>query len=82
MYVTGRPVIPPPGNPGTDAGPRQPPTPPPSGVVEPPERSNDQANSGAIVLSSGSTPTCSRLVVGAHVLGMWQSLLAQAKDIA
>ena len=43
MYVTGRPVIPPPGNPGTDAGPRQPPTPPPSGVVEPPEPSNDQA---------------------------------------
>ena len=29
MYVTGRPVIPLPGNPGTDAGPRQPPTPPP-----------------------------------------------------
>ena len=38
MYVTGRPVIPPP-----ETGPRQPPTPPPSGVVEPPEPSNDQA---------------------------------------
>ena len=43
MYVTGRTVIPSPGNPGTDTGPRQPPTPPPSGVVEPPEPSNDQA---------------------------------------
>ena len=32
-----------PGNPGTESGPRQPPTPPPSGVVEPPEPSNDQA---------------------------------------
>ena len=36
-------VIPPPGNPGTETGPRQPPTPPPSGVVEPPEPSSDQA---------------------------------------
>ena len=33
MYATGRPVIPPPGTPGTEAGPRQPPTPPPSGVI-------------------------------------------------
>ena len=32
----------PPG-PGTSTGPRQPPTPPPSGVVEPPEPSSDQA---------------------------------------
>ena len=29
--------------PGTSAGPRQPPTPPPSSVVEPPEPSSDQA---------------------------------------
>ena len=35
-YTTGRPVVMPPG-PGTSTGPRQPPTPPPSGVVEPPE---------------------------------------------
>ena len=27
----------------TETGPRQPPTPPPSGVVEPPEPSSDQA---------------------------------------
>ena len=33
MYVTA----------GSDAGARQPPTQPPSGVVEPPEPSNDQA---------------------------------------
>ena len=43
MYATGRPVVPPPGNPGTETGPRQPPTPPPSDVVEPPERLSDQA---------------------------------------
>ena len=43
MYATGRPVVPPAGNPGTETGPRQPPTPPPSGVVEPPEPSSDQA---------------------------------------
>ena len=42
-HVTGRPVIPPPGAPGTGTAPRQPPTPPPSGVVEPPEPSSDQA---------------------------------------
>ena len=42
VYATGRPVIPPPGAPGTGSGPRQPPTPPPSGVVEP-EPANDQA---------------------------------------
>ena len=41
-YTTGRPVVMPPG-PGTSTGPRQPPTPPPSGVVEPPEPSSDQA---------------------------------------
>ena len=41
VYATGRPVIPPPGAPGTGSGPRQPPTPPPSGVVEP-EPANDQ----------------------------------------
>ena len=35
-YTTGRPVVMPPG-PGTSTGPRQPPTPPPSGVVEPPQ---------------------------------------------
>ena len=29
--------------PGTDSGPRQPPTPPPSGVSEPPEALHDQA---------------------------------------
>ena len=43
MPVTGRPVIPPPDAPGTGSGPRQPPTPPPSGVVEPPDPSSDQA---------------------------------------
>ena len=43
VCITGRPVIPPPGSTGTESGPRQPPTPPPSGVVEPPEPSNDQA---------------------------------------
>ena len=32
-----------PGTSGTDSGPRQPPTPPPSGVVEPPEPLHDQA---------------------------------------
>ena len=37
------PVIPPPDAPGTGSGPRQPPTPPPSGVVEPPEPSSDLA---------------------------------------
>ena len=42
MPVAGRPVIPPPDAPGTGSGPRQPPTPPPSGVVEP-EPANDQA---------------------------------------
>ena len=42
VYTTGRPVIPPPRAPGTGSGPRQPPTPPPSGVVEP-EPANDQA---------------------------------------
>ena len=36
VYATGRPVIPPPGAPGTGSGPRQPPTPPP-------EPANDQA---------------------------------------
>ena len=41
-YTTGRPVVLPPG-PGTSTRPRQPPTPPPSGVVEPPEPSSDQA---------------------------------------
>ena len=41
-YTTGRPIAMPPG-PGTSTGPRQPPTPPPSGVVEPPEPSSDQA---------------------------------------
>ena len=43
MYVNTRPVIPPPGTPGTDSGPRQPPAPPPSAVVEPPELLHDQA---------------------------------------
>ena len=42
VHATGRPVIPPPGNPGTETG-WQPPTPPPSGVVESPEPSSDQA---------------------------------------
>ena len=42
VYATGRPIIMPPG-PGTGTGPRQPPTPPPSGVVEPPEPLSDQA---------------------------------------
>ena len=41
-YATGRPIAMPPG-PGTGTGPRQPPTPPPSGVVEPPEPLSDQA---------------------------------------
>ena len=41
-YTTGRPIAMPP-KPGTSTGPRQPPTPPPSGVVEPPEPSSDQA---------------------------------------
>ena len=41
-YTTGRPIAMPPG-PGTSTGPRQPPTPPPSGVVEPPEPLSDQA---------------------------------------
>ena len=41
-YATGRPIAMPPG-PGTSTGPRQPPTPPPSGVVEPPEPLSDQA---------------------------------------
>ena len=41
VSVTGRPVIPPPDAPGTGSGPRQPPTPPPSGVAEP-EPANDQ----------------------------------------
>ena len=42
VYATGRPIVMPPG-PGTGTGPRQPPTPPPSGVVEPPEPLSDQA---------------------------------------
>ena len=37
VYASGRPIAMPPG-PGTSTGPRQPPTPPPSGVVEPPNR--------------------------------------------
>ena len=41
-YTTGRPIAMPP-TPGTSTGPRQPPTPPPSGVVEPPEPLSDQA---------------------------------------
>ena len=41
-YTTGRPIAMPPG-PGTSTGPRQPPTPPPSGVVEFPEPLSDQA---------------------------------------
>ena len=41
-YATGRPIVRPPG-PGTSTGPRQPPTPPPSGVVEPPEPTSDPA---------------------------------------
>ena len=41
-YTTGRPIAMLPG-PDTNTGPRQLPTPPPSGVVEPPEMSSDQA---------------------------------------
>ena len=36
-------MIPPPVVAGTDSGPRQPPTPPPSGVSEPPDPLHDQA---------------------------------------
>ena len=49
-YTTGRPIAMPPG-PGTSTGPRQPPTPPPSGVVEPPDHQIRQQSQEILDLS-------------------------------